>query len=76
MQAAGHSSVGITSPPQPAPPLTRRAAAGMTLIILTHTGVSDLSASQKICILKGRYLTLGEYFIGGLSESLLGQLCI
>ena len=76
MQAAGHSSVGITFPPQPAPPLARRAAAGMTLIILTHTGVSDLSASQKTCILKGKHLTLGEYFIAGLSESLLGQLYI
>lgn len=47
----------------------------MTLIILTHTGVSDLSTSQKICILKGKHLTLDKYFIGGLSESLFGQLC-
>ena len=65
VRATGHSSAGIpVPPPPPAPPMARRVAR-TTLLLLTHTGVSDLSASQEICILKVKRLTLGECFIGG-----------
>lgn len=46
----------------------------MTLLTFTHSRVSDLSASQKICVLKLKRLTLGEYLIGRLPFS--SALCL